>query len=62
MAVLIPLLVTIGCHTIDHLEADLGIRRGSLSPGRGQVINSLKSFLYVAPVVFHYLRYFLDAF
>ena len=62
VALLIPLLVTIGCHTIDHLELDLGIRRGSLSPGRGQVINSLKSFLYVAPVVFHYLRYFLDAF
>ena len=62
VAVMIPLLVTIGCHTIDHLEADLGIRRSSLRPGKGQVINSLKSFLYVAPVVFHYLRYFLDAF
>jgi phosphatidate cytidylyltransferase len=62
LAFLIPLLVTVGCHTIDHLEADLGIRRSSLRPGRGQVINSVKGFLYVAPVVFHYLRYFLDAF
>jgi len=62
LAVLIPALVAIGCHTMDHLEADLGIERSSLHPGRGQVINTLKSFLYVAPVVFHYLRYFLEEF
>ncbi|MGD2069434.1 MAG: hypothetical protein PVI57_12225 [Gemmatimonadota bacterium] len=62
LALLIPVLVTIGCHTMDHLEADLGIERSRLEPGRGQVINTLKSFLYVAPVAFHYLRYYLDAF
>lgn len=62
LAVLIPALVAIGCHTMDHLEADLGIERSRLHPGRGQVINTLKSFVYVAPVVFHYLRYFLEAF
>ncbi|MFC1662385.1 hypothetical protein ACFL3S_13190, partial [Gemmatimonadota bacterium] len=59
---LIPTLVTIGCFTIDRLEEDLGIDRSRLAPGRGQVLNSLKSFLYVAPIVFHYLRYFMDAF
>jgi phosphatidate cytidylyltransferase len=58
----IPALVAIGCHTIDHLETDLGIDRRSLQPGRGQVINTVKSFVYVGPVVFHYLRYFLDAY
>lgn len=62
LAVGIPALVTIGCYTIDHVEADLGIDRRSLQPGRGLVINTMKSFLYVGPVVFHYLRYFLDAY
>jgi len=62
LAVLIPSLVAIGCHTMDRLEADLGIERSRLTPGRGQVINTLKSFLYVAPVAFHYLRYVLDEF
>jgi len=62
LAVVIPALVAIGCHTIDHLETDLGIDRRSLQPGRGQVINTVKSFVYVGPVVFHYLRYFLDAY
>ena len=62
LAVGIPALVAIGCHTIDHVETDLGIDRHNLQPGRGQVINTMKSFLYVGPVVFHYLRYFLEAY
>jgi phosphatidate cytidylyltransferase len=59
---LVPLLVYVGCVTIDYLEADLGIERQRLGPGRGQVLNSLKSFVYTGPVAFHYLRYTLDAF
>ncbi len=62
LGVLIPALVAIGCHTMDHLEADLGIDRSRLHPGRGQVINTLKGYLYVGPVAFHYLRYYLEAF
>ncbi|MGD8321511.1 MAG: hypothetical protein PVJ02_13690 [Gemmatimonadota bacterium] len=62
LAMGIPAFVAIGCHTIDHVEADLGIDRRDLRPGRGQVINSVKSFVYVGPVVFHYLRYVLDAY
>ncbi len=62
LALVIPALVAMGCQTIDRIEADLGIRRDRLVPGRGQVLNSLKSFLYAAPVVFHYLRYYLEAF
>ncbi len=59
---LIPVLVAIGCFTIDHLKEDLGIEPGRLKPGRGEILNVLKSYLYAAPVVFHYLRYVLDAF
>jgi phosphatidate cytidylyltransferase len=62
LGVLIPMLVAIGCFTIDHLEEDLGIERTRLRPGRGEILNSLKSFLYAGPVVFHYLRYVLETF
>lgn len=62
LGVLVPGLVAVGCFTIDHLEEDLGIERQRLRPGRGEVLDSLKSFLYTAPVVFHYLRYYLEAF
>ncbi len=62
LGILIPALVAIGCFTIDRLEVDLGIDRARLRPGRGETLNSLKSYVYVAPVAFHYLRYFLDAF
>jgi len=62
LALMIPLLVAMGCHTINYLEADLGIERDRLHPGRGQILNELKSFVYVAPVTFHYLRYVLDVF
>ena len=59
---LIPVLVAVGSFTMDCLETDMGIDRSRLTPGRGAVLNSMKSYLYTAPVVFHYLRYFLEAF
>ncbi len=59
---LIPVLVAVGSFTMDCLEADMGIERNRLAPGRGAVLNSMKSYLYTAPVVFHYLRYSLEAF
>lgn len=59
---LIPALVAMGAFTMDCLETDMGIDRNCLKAGRGAVLNSMKSFLYTAPVVFHYLRYFLEAF
>lgn len=62
LALLIPLLVAIGCHTVTHLESDLGIDRSRIPAGRGRILNSLKSYLYAAPVAFHYLRYVLDEF
>lgn len=62
LAMMIPFLVAIGCHTITQLETDLGIDRSRIPPGHGRILNSLKSLLYAAPVTFHYLRYFLDTF
>ncbi len=58
LGILIPVLAAIGRHTIRYIEKDLGISRDQLRPGGGQVIDNLRSFLYVAPVIFHYLRFF----
>jgi phosphatidate cytidylyltransferase len=58
LGILIPLLVAIGRHTIRYIEKDIGISRDQLLPGKGQVIDNLRSFLYAAPVIFHYLRFF----
>jgi len=59
LGALIPLLVMLGRHTGDFVEADLGVREEALFPGRGQILDILKSLLFVAPVVFHYIRHFL---
>ena len=56
---MIPVLVLIGNHTITYFESDLGIVKDSLRPGRGLLIDNIKSVLYTAPVVLHYIRYFL---
>lgn len=58
LGILIPALVAIGRHTIRYIEKDFGIRSDELVPGKGQVLDSLRSFLYTAPIVFHYIRYF----
>jgi len=49
-----------GNFTLAGIEADLGISADSLEPGRGRILDGLKSYLFTAPVVFHYLRYFTD--
>jgi phosphatidate cytidylyltransferase len=59
LGLLIPVLVLVGDFTISAIESDLGIARARLQPGRGQVIHGIKSYLFAAPVVFHYIRYFL---
>ena len=58
LGMLIPLLVIIGNYTTDYFEADLGIEKEMLSPGRGQIFDNLKSLFYAAPIVFHYFKYF----
>jgi phosphatidate cytidylyltransferase len=57
---LIPVLVQMGNYTVAVLERDLGISASDLEPGRGQVLNSMKSFLFAAPIVFHFLRWFMN--
>jgi phosphatidate cytidylyltransferase len=60
LGALIPLLVVMGRHTGNYVEADLGVAEETVGPGRGQILDNLKSLLFVAPIVFHYIRYFLD--
>jgi phosphatidate cytidylyltransferase len=60
LGVLIPVLAVIGRFTVVHLEEDLGIRRENLAPGKGRILNSSASLLYVAPILFHYIRYFVQ--
>lgn len=59
LGVLIPAMVAIGRHTIFYIQEDLKITVEDLHPGRGQILYYIRSFLYSAPVVFHYIRYFL---
>lgn len=59
LGAIIPPLVVMGQRTGDYIKADLGISGDNLFPGRGRILDNLKSFFFAAPVVFHYLRYFL---
>ena len=59
LGALTPVLASIGRYTIAYIEADLGIDRESAVPGKGRIVDTLRSFLYVSPVVFHYVRYYL---
>lgn len=59
LGAMIPPLVAMGRHTGNYVKADLGVSDDALFPGRGQILDNLKSFFFTAPVVFHYIRYFL---
>ncbi len=59
LGILIPVLVQMGDYTVGVLERDLGISAADLEPGRGRVLGCLKSYLFTAPIVFHYLRWFM---
>ncbi|MBT8041982.1 MAG: hypothetical protein KJN98_02330 [Pontiella sp.] len=59
LGILIPVSVCLGRFTLHAVEQDLGIRADRLQPGRGRTIDGLKSYLFTAPIVFHYLRWFL---
>jgi len=59
LGLLIPALAAMGRHTIDYVKEDLGIRAAEPRPGRGEILDHLRSLFYVAPVVFHYIRYYL---
>ncbi len=57
VGVLIPVLVQMGGITISALERDLGISAADLEPGRGRVLDAVQPYCFVAPIVFHYLRW-----
>jgi phosphatidate cytidylyltransferase len=60
LGLLIPLLVLAGSFATAAIESDLGISKDRLLPGTGQIIHGAKSFLFTAPVTFHYIRYFWE--
>jgi len=60
LGLLLPVLVLAGNFAIAAIESDLGISEDRLVPGTGQIIHGVKSFLFAAPVVFHYIRYFWE--
>jgi len=59
LACMIPALVVMGHRAGDFVGADLRIEDDLLIAGRGQILNNLKALLFVAPVTFHYIYYFL---
>lgn len=59
LAVLIPPLVAMSRRTISFIESDLQIDRDHLCPGKGEIIDNVKSYLFAAPIMFHYVRYYL---
>jgi len=59
LGALTPLLASVGRYTIAYIEADLGIDREAAVPGKGRIVDTLRSFLYVSPVAFHYIRYYV---
>ncbi|MFC2107182.1 hypothetical protein ACFLRY_02480 [Bacteroidota bacterium] len=59
LGLMIPAMVIIGYQTVQYFEIDLGITENVMKPGRGLIIDNTKSLLFTAPVIFHYIRYFL---
>lgn len=59
LALMTPALVLMGRQVGGYVEADLGVERDMLTPGRGRNLDSLQSLCYAAPVMFHYIRFFL---
>jgi phosphatidate cytidylyltransferase len=59
LGLIIPALAMIGNFTIQYLESDLGIKKDDLKPGKGLLIENMRSIFYAAPVVMHYFRCFM---
>lgn len=59
LGAMIPLLAVMGQRTGDYVKADLGVDDDALLPGQGQILDHLKSYFFTAPIMFHYVRYFL---
>lgn len=59
LSLMMPILVIMGHHAGSYIKTDLGMKEDLLIPGRGQILDNLQSLFYAAPVMFHYIRYFL---
>lgn len=59
LGILIPFLVLCAVFTMRVIEEDLGVSPDNLEPGRGFLFDGTRVYLFAAPVVFHYLRWFL---
>jgi phosphatidate cytidylyltransferase len=59
LGLLIPPLVGMSRRTIMFIESDLQISREQLIPGKGEIIDNMKSYLFVSPIIFHYIRFYL---
>jgi phosphatidate cytidylyltransferase len=60
LGIIIPVVVTVGRYAMTYIEADLGIAHDYDVLRKGRLINSSCSLLFAAPVVFHYIKYFLS--
>ena len=58
LAMLTPLFVAISRRTILFIETDLRIDSENLTAGKGKIIDNVKSYLFVAPIMLHYVRYY----
>jgi phosphatidate cytidylyltransferase len=59
LGALVPVLVAFAHPPLRLIEIDLGIEDRDLHPGKGQILDGIKSYAYAAPIVFHYCRYYL---
>lgn len=59
LGLMIPALVIVGNHTVEHIGADLGISGPDAPPGKGGIIENVKPLLFAAPIALHYYRYFV---
>ena len=60
LAAMIPALIIVGNYSIDCVMDDLRITKERIGPGRGQILHSVHSLFYTAPVALHYLRHVLE--
>lgn len=60
LGIIIPVVVAVGRYAMTYIEADLGIAYDYDVLRKGRLINSSCSLLFAAPVVFHYIKYFLS--
>jgi phosphatidate cytidylyltransferase len=61
LGLMIPALVIMGNFTLGAIQEDLGIP-SQPGPGSGRLFDSVRPYVFSAPVVFHYLRYYTELF